>query len=125
MLEAILLMAGIWFLAEKLFKSKPKTTTTTTTTIIVNKNPQLLTAQAVIDQIIKKYNKTQNAQELHVNFDQWLTQVMQQFNEYEVTYLVKRALQQALPLEPSKINSFNEFHKKYGAYVIAYNYELN
>jgi hypothetical protein len=119
MLVAILAVIAVVVLVVRANK-KPKVST-----ITIIPKPELLTAQAVMDSVVKKYYKTQNTQEFHANFNQWLKQVMEKFDNYEVAYLTKRTFRQPnLPLDPKLIPCFNQLHANYGAYIIAYEYEL-
>ena len=64
-------------------------------------------------------NKTANSKKFHEMADNFFAYMMSNFETELVVMGAKIALKTyKLPIEPSQLKNFDEFHKKYGKYVL-------
>jgi hypothetical protein len=64
-------------------------------------------------------NKKVNSKEFHVMADNFFSYIMKNFETELVVMGAKIALKTyKLPIEPSQLKNFDEFHKKYGKYIV-------
>ena len=64
-------------------------------------------------------NKRVNSKEFHGMADNFFSYIMANFETELVVMGAKIALKTyRLPIEPSQLKNFDEFHKKYGKYIV-------
>ena len=64
-------------------------------------------------------NKRVDTKQFHVMADNFFEYIMKNFETELVVMGAKIALKTyKLPIEPSQLSNFDEFHKKYGKYIV-------